>query len=215
METDRRGVVHSLTTTHAAAADISQLPALLHGAERALYGDQTYWSESDRGHAEAAGLRYRVSRRPTKQRPLSDRWQRINRARARTRSRVRARRARVSCGEDALGLYHRALPRAGQEHGAGLRRLRAREPVSDAPRAGGPGGEVSLVTTTAPATAPTTAMTGENRQETLTATAANHTQREANRAMIHSAELPYSIEEDVADGGVELELLEVMQRGMP
>ena len=84
--TDRRGVVHTLSTIHA-AADSSQLPALLHGAERALYGDQAYWSEPDRGHAAATGLRYGVNRRPTKQRPLSERWRRINR----TRSRVRAR----------------------------------------------------------------------------------------------------------------------------
>jgi len=33
-------------------------------------------------------------------------------------------------------------------------------------------------------------MTGENRQETLTANAAYHTQREAKRVMIHSSELP-------------------------
>ena len=85
--TDRRGVVHSLTTTHAAAADIRQLPDLLHGAERALYGDQAYWSESDRRHAEAAAVRYRVNRRPTRQRPLSARWRRINRARSRVRAR--------------------------------------------------------------------------------------------------------------------------------
>ena len=31
---DRRGIVHSVTATHAAAADITQLPALLHGEER-------------------------------------------------------------------------------------------------------------------------------------------------------------------------------------
>ena len=85
--TDRRRVVHSLTTTHAAAADIRQLPDLLHGAERALYGDQAYWSESDRRHAEAAAVRYRVNRRPTRQRPLSARWRRINRARSRVRAR--------------------------------------------------------------------------------------------------------------------------------
>src|SRR6185437_13070132 len=48
--TDRRGVVHSLTTTHAAAADIRQLPDLLHGAERALYGDQAT------GRSRTAGM---------------------------------------------------------------------------------------------------------------------------------------------------------------
>ena len=37
--TDRRGVVHSVTATHAAEADIKQLPNLLHGEESVLYGD--------------------------------------------------------------------------------------------------------------------------------------------------------------------------------
>ena len=46
--TDRQGLVHSLTTTDAAAADVNQLPALLHGEEDALYGDRAYWSEGDR-----------------------------------------------------------------------------------------------------------------------------------------------------------------------
>lgn len=84
--TDRRGIVHSLTTTHAAEADINQLPQLLHGEERALYGDQAYWAEGDRRAAEAAGIRYRVNRRPTKHHPLTDRWK-INRARSRVRAR--------------------------------------------------------------------------------------------------------------------------------
>lgn len=84
---DRRGIVHSLTTTDAGAADISQLPRLLHGEERELFGDQAYWAEPDRQAAEAAGIRYRVNRRPTKQRPLSERWKRINRARSRIRAR--------------------------------------------------------------------------------------------------------------------------------
>jgi IS5 family transposase len=37
--TDRRGIVHSLRATHAAEADIKQLPNLLRGDERVLYGD--------------------------------------------------------------------------------------------------------------------------------------------------------------------------------
>lgn len=86
--TDKRGVVHSLTTTDAGAADITQVPYLLHGDERELYGDQAYWSEGDRQAAEAAGIRYRVNRRPTKQRPLSEWWRRINRARSRVRART-------------------------------------------------------------------------------------------------------------------------------
>jgi IS5 family transposase len=85
--TDRRGIVHSLTTTHAAEADINQLPQLVHGEERALYGDQAYWAEGDRQAAEAAGIRYRVNRRPTEKHPLTDRWKKINRARSRVRAR--------------------------------------------------------------------------------------------------------------------------------
>jgi IS5 family transposase len=85
--TDRRGIVHALTTTDAAAADVKQLPELLHGEERVLYGDQAYWSEGDRQAAEAAGIRYRVNRRGHRHQPLSDYWKRINQ----TRSRVRAR----------------------------------------------------------------------------------------------------------------------------
>jgi IS5 family transposase len=85
--TDCRGLVHSLVTTDAAAADINQLPDLLHGEERVLYGDQAYWCDADRQAAETAGLRYRVNRRPTKQHPLSPRWKAINRARSRVRAR--------------------------------------------------------------------------------------------------------------------------------
>ena len=41
--TDRRGVVHTVKATDAAAADIKQLPDLLHGEEREVFGDQAYW----------------------------------------------------------------------------------------------------------------------------------------------------------------------------
>ena len=86
--TDRRGRVHSVRATHAAAADISEMPHLLHGDERELYGDQAYWKAADREAFEALGVRYRVNRRPaSKAKPLSERWRAINRARSRTRAR--------------------------------------------------------------------------------------------------------------------------------
>src|ERR1700675_5020474 len=40
--TDRKGRVHHVTATAASAADITQLPTLLHGDEQVLYGDQAY-----------------------------------------------------------------------------------------------------------------------------------------------------------------------------
>jgi transposase, IS5 family len=85
--TDPRGIVHTVRATHAGVADITQLPELLHGQERELFGDQAYWKEDDRAFLEARGVRYRVNRRPTSQRPLSERWRLINRARSRTRAR--------------------------------------------------------------------------------------------------------------------------------
>jgi len=86
--TDRRGLVHSLTATHAAASDISQLPDLLHGEETTLWGDQAYWKVADREAFEEAGVRYRVNRRaPGGNKNQSEYWKRINRARSRTRAR--------------------------------------------------------------------------------------------------------------------------------
>jgi transposase, IS5 family len=85
--TDRRGIVHTVLATHAAAADITQLPDLLHGQEREVFGDQAYWKEADRQAFEARGVRYRMNRRPKAKQPLSERWKMINRARSRTRAR--------------------------------------------------------------------------------------------------------------------------------
>jgi IS5 family transposase len=85
--TDRSGLVHTLVTTDAAQADISQLPQLLHGEEKVLFGDQAYWSEFHRQCAKASGVRYRVNRRPTKDRPLTDYQKKLNRLRSATRAR--------------------------------------------------------------------------------------------------------------------------------
>lgn len=85
--TDRAGLVHTLVTTHAGAADVSQLPQLLHGAERELYGDQAYWSEMHRLAAKQHGVSYRVNRRPAPNRPLTEHQRRLNRLRSATRAR--------------------------------------------------------------------------------------------------------------------------------
>jgi IS5 family transposase len=85
--TDRKGRVHSVSATHAAAADITEMAGLLHGEERVVYGDQAYWKEADRQSFEARGVRYRVNRRPRGKVPLDERWRAINKARSRTRAR--------------------------------------------------------------------------------------------------------------------------------
>jgi IS5 family transposase len=85
--TDKQGLVHTLTTTNAAQADIKQLPELLHGEEREIYGDAAYWKQADRRSFQKAGIRYRVNKRGHRRAPLTGLWKWINR----TRSRVRAR----------------------------------------------------------------------------------------------------------------------------
>jgi transposase, IS5 family len=90
--TDQRGIVHTVRATDAAVADITQLPELLHGQEREVFGDQAYWKEADRRFLQSWGIRYRINRRPNPTRPLSARWRLINRARSRTRA----------CGEHAF-----------------------------------------------------------------------------------------------------------------
>jgi len=90
--TDQRGIVHSVRATDAAVADVTQMLELLHGQERAVFGDQAYWKEDHRAFLESLGIRYRVNRRPTARQPLSEHWRLINRARSRTRA----------CGEHAF-----------------------------------------------------------------------------------------------------------------
>lgn len=85
--TDRKGRVHRVTATHAAAADITQMPHLLHGDETTIFGGQAYWKEADRQAFAARGVRYRVNRRPASKAGLSERRRAINRARSRTRAR--------------------------------------------------------------------------------------------------------------------------------
>ncbi len=85
--TDQRGIVHTLVTTPANAADISQMSRLLHGCEREVFGDQAYWCEAHRQAARARGIRYRINRRPNHGHPLSRTERAINRLRSATRAR--------------------------------------------------------------------------------------------------------------------------------
>lgn len=86
--TDKRGLTHTISATSASVNDFTQLPQLLHGQERELYGDRSYWSEEHRWLCREAGMRYRVNRRGTRARDLSATERRINRSRSRIRARV-------------------------------------------------------------------------------------------------------------------------------
>jgi IS5 family transposase len=52
---DRYALVHTVRATAAAVADITELPELLHGQARELFGHQAYWKEDDRQLLESGG----------------------------------------------------------------------------------------------------------------------------------------------------------------
>ena len=84
---DKHGLTHSLTVTDAAQADVKQLPDLVHGEEKELYGDKAYWSEDLRRSYQSQGVRFRVNRRGSAKHPLTERWRQINRSRSKVRAR--------------------------------------------------------------------------------------------------------------------------------
>jgi IS5 family transposase len=85
--TDKRGIVHTLTTTPANVADITELPKLLHGEEREVFGDQAYWNDFHRQCAKISGVRYRINRRGSSTKPLTEYQRFINRCRSSARAR--------------------------------------------------------------------------------------------------------------------------------
>jgi len=69
--TDRRGIVHSVTTTTAKDADITQLPELLHGEESVVHGDRGYYSGEAVRYLRQHGIRSRLQKRAASGHPLS------------------------------------------------------------------------------------------------------------------------------------------------
>lgn len=86
--TDKRGITHTVTATSASVNDFTQLPELLHGEEREIYGDRSYWSEEHRWLCRRVGLRYRVNRRGKRAHAITDNQLRVNRGRSSVRARV-------------------------------------------------------------------------------------------------------------------------------
>jgi IS5 family transposase len=84
--TDLQGLVHHVTATHAAVADIEELPKLLHGQEQVVCGDKAYHKASDREVLRELGVAYRMMQRALAGQPLSAWQQAVNRSRASLRA---------------------------------------------------------------------------------------------------------------------------------
>ena len=70
--TDRKGIVHTVTTTTAKDADIAQLPELLHGGEGVVHGDRGYYSADAVAYLRGRGIRARLQKRAAACHPLTE-----------------------------------------------------------------------------------------------------------------------------------------------
>lgn len=70
--TDRRGIVHTVTTTTAKEADITQLPELLHGKESVVHGDRGYYSADANAWLKKRGVCSRLQKRSASGHPLTE-----------------------------------------------------------------------------------------------------------------------------------------------
>ncbi len=92
--TDLQGLTHTVICTAANVADGSLMNQLLHGEERAVYGDRAYSNIERKAQYEASGIAWRVQKMSNQYRRLTQRERAWN-----TRmSRIRAR------GEHAFGV---------------------------------------------------------------------------------------------------------------
>ena len=78
--TDRKGIVHTVTTTTAKDADITQLPELLHGKEGVVHGDRGYYSRDAVDYLRKRGIRSRLQKRAASGHPLTEVARRRNKS---------------------------------------------------------------------------------------------------------------------------------------
>ena len=80
--------IHSVEVTPANVHDSQVVEKLLHGKEKAVYGDRAYIGQEGKIRAKAPRAKVRIERRAGRGRPLSEREKERNRRRARIRCRV-------------------------------------------------------------------------------------------------------------------------------
>ena len=84
----KSGLIHTLETSTASVHDSKKAEALLHGAEKELYGDKAYANEGRRKQYRARGVRWRVCDKAKQDQALTAQQQSWNKSRNRVRARV-------------------------------------------------------------------------------------------------------------------------------
>ena len=82
------GLIHSLEITTAKVHDIKILPSLLHGKEKAVFGDKGYTSDKEKHYARDAEIYWGVLDKNKRNAALSSKQKKRNRKLASIRSKV-------------------------------------------------------------------------------------------------------------------------------
>ena len=102
-------LVHNTAFSTAKAADKTHMTRLLHGAEKAIFGDSAYGAQADKRGARHEGIYYGIADRGAYQHPLSSSQKKRNRKHSSQG------RAYVSYHQRIVGSSKIALQRAGKK----------------------------------------------------------------------------------------------------
>lgn len=105
----KSGIVHHLETTAAKTNDRVPMKQLLHGEERAIFGDKGYYKQEDKRQARAKGILWAVSDRGTRNHPLSSSQRKRNRKFSSVRSKVEHPFGVVKCQWKFVKVRYRGL----------------------------------------------------------------------------------------------------------
>lgn len=105
----KSGLVHHLHTTAAKTSDRTPFRELLHGQERAIFGDKGYYKQEDKRTARAKGILWAVSDRGTRNHPLSSSQRKRNRKFSSVRSKVEHPFGVVKCQWKFLKVRYKGL----------------------------------------------------------------------------------------------------------
>jgi len=83
-----KGLVHSVVVTNAGVHDSKVMNGLLHGEEKAVYGDKAYAGENRRNDCESRGIKWCVKRKAYRGRELTEEDKEYNHRQGKIRAKV-------------------------------------------------------------------------------------------------------------------------------
>lgn len=103
------GIVHHLETTAAKTNDRVPMKQLLHGKEKAIFGDKGYYKQEDKREARSRGILWAVSDRGTRNHPLSSSQRKRNGKFSSVRSKVEHPFGVVKCHWNFIKVRYKGL----------------------------------------------------------------------------------------------------------